>query len=331
MHDVGIVASGLYIPEKIVENRFFIESQNNPYLVYVGVNKHGEPEFKETRVQLTEEKIRKNTGGIETRAYAESLSLVDLIERAFREATFPAESLEGIIVATVSDETRFPSVACRVQDRIKAENVSFTEDIVAACSGFTHALDHAWRRSQHTHGYYLVAGAEILSSMVDYTELNCTLFGDGCGLVVIGPAENGSRIIDTTFGSDASGVAYIYRDKKGKIRMPEGPRVFVKATEGMAHTAHVLLDKNGLKKEEIDKYFPHQANGRILDAIEERIDPSKKGRVYRTVHKYGNMSAATVPVAFAEAIKEKKVVSGNKVILTDVGSGLTLGGALIQI
>lgn len=333
MVGAGIVATGFYVPEEVLSNRFFIESPFNPYKVYRGEDEHGNPQYNSERVQLTEEKILSNTGGIrERRRMAPDQNVVDLVCEAFKTAEFPAEKLEGILIGTISDDRRFPSVACRVQQRIGAKNVCNAGDVGYACSGFTHTIDQARLHVQESKGYWLAVGVETLTRLADYEEVNCDLFGDGCGLAVVGPVEEETNgILATTFRSDTSGLQYIFRDKKGKLRMPQGPKVFVKATRGMVHMAHELSKKAGIPESEITRYIAHQANGRILDAVENEVDPAKTGKIVRTIQVYGNMSAATVPVALARSLREGTLKRGDLVTLVDMGAGLTFGGFLARV
>jgi 3-oxoacyl-[acyl-carrier-protein] synthase-3 len=113
--------------------------------------------------------------------------------------------------------------------------------------------------------------------------------------------------------------------------MPAGPNVFKKATRGMVELAHKLTEKTGLTEKDVDKYVPHQANGRILDVISDNVDSEKTGKIIRTVEEFGNMSGATVPVALAKALREGTIKRDDLVTLVDMGSGLTFGGALIRI
>ncbi len=333
MVKAAIVASGMYVPTQVLDNNFFINGSNNPYRVYKGEDAEGNPVYSEKRVFLDEEKIRTNTGGMkERRKVAQDETIEDMLEKAFIDSRFPAEILDGIIIGTVSDNIQYPSTACRLQHRIGASRVSYTEDIKSACSGFTHALDHARLRIQESGGYYLVSGVEILTRMTDYIEINCNLFGDGCGLVILGPTNNNEEgILAQAFESDTSGLKIIYKDKLGMLRMPNGKEVFRKASRGMIKLAHELTTRAGISEKEVDLYIPHQANGRILDNVEERIDPEKTGKIFRNIEKYGNMSAATVPVALSEAIRTGKANPGNLITLVDMGSGFTLGGALIRL
>ncbi|MEK6896520.1 MAG: ketoacyl-ACP synthase III [Nanoarchaeota archaeon] len=328
-----IVATGFYVPDEILTNRFFTESPFNPYKVYIGQDENNSPLYRKERVQLTEEKIATNTGGIkERRRIAQGQDAVDLVCEAFKTTGFDASRLEGIVIGNVSDPTRYPSLACRVQKRIGAKNVSYAEDVSAACSGATHALDLARLQVQENKGYWLAGGVEVLTRIIDYEEVNCDLFGDGCGLFIVGPTNDATRgILKTKFRSDISGIEFIYQDSLGKLRMPHGPKVFLKAVRGMIDIAHELTAEAEIPETEVDFYIAHQANGRIVNKIEEVVDPQKSGKVIRTIGRYGNMSAATVPVALAEAMHKGTIKKGDLVTLIDMGSGLAFGGALIRI
>lgn len=347
MVNAEILRTSFYAPEKILDNDFFVE--NGPYRVYKGADEKGEPIWKEKdgRILLVDtphEKIEANTGGIlERRVVAGDEFHIDMIAKAFERTGFDAQKIDTIRIATVTDPTRYPSVAARTQRKIGARDViSNAYDVVAACSGFTHALHEAKLNVENDGGYHLVAGIEIMSRMVDYTELNCNLFGDGCGLVILGPTENENEgILATHFANDVRGLDYIFRDKYGKCRMPQGPKVKANAWRGMVNTVYKLVEKAdaaqrligypGISKEDVKLYIPHQANGRILDEIEKREGLTGTGKVYRNIARYGNMSSATVPVALASALAEGRAAPGDLVALMDIGSGLALGGALVRI
>lgn len=332
MVNAALVASGMYVPSHVLDNAFFIDSPNNPYKIFLKYDESGNPVYSDKVTQLTEEKIQKNTGGIrKRRRIAEGETLTDMLEMAFKDSGFPAEKLEGIIIGTISDSAQFPSEACKLQKRIGATNVTNAYDVKAACSGFTHALDDARLHVQESGGYWLVAGIETLTKITDYNDINCNLFGDGCGLAILGPTKENEGILATACMSDTSGLEYIYRGPDNKLRMPEGPKVLVKATKGMIELAHKLSEKVGIPEKEIKLYIPHQANGRIIDAIEERIDMEKQGRIFRNIGNYGNMSSATVPIALTEAIRQGRAKKGDLITLVDMGSGLAFGGALIRL
>ncbi|MBI2451551.1 hypothetical protein HYV50_00565 [Candidatus Pacearchaeota archaeon] len=330
MTNAKIVAFGWYVPETVLDNAYFVAL--NPRRKYVGEDEYRQPKYEDGKEDMTNEKIIEISGIRERRKVAEHESVVDLIENAYRKTGFPAEELSGILIGTISNRQRFPSVGCRVQERIGAKNVSFAPDIAAACSGFTHSLEIARLRIKENGGYYLVGGVETLTRKVDYTERNCILFGDGCGLVVLGPTNSEDEGVRATiFDSIVSGISWIYEDSQGILRMTGGREVLKRATRGMIDNAHKLVRKAGIDKDAINKYIPHQANLRIIENIENRIDPEKSGRVYRNIERYGNMSAATVPIALAEAKERGDIKEGDLVVLVDMGSGLAFGGALIRI
>jgi 3-oxoacyl-[acyl-carrier-protein] synthase III len=337
MVNAEIVAFGRYVPERILDNQYFID--RNPYKVYTGRDTNGDPIFAPEKKVLTLKDILKATGGVEERRMcAPGETVLDLIERAYINCGFPASELRGIIIGTVSYEPRFPSAACVIQERIGAKNAKNVIDIGAACSGFTHGLHYANLAVKAGEGPYLIVGAETLRRIVDEEEVNSDLFGDGCGLVVVAPGDGlGRGIITTELASDSSGLELIYKDKLGKLRMPSGRKgaggqeVFKRATKGMVEMAHRLVEKSEINERDIKLYIPHQANGRIIEHIEGVVDPGKVGRIYWNIKKYGNMSAATVPFALGQAVETGRAKRGDLVVLVDMGGGLSFGGALIRI
>jgi len=358
-----IVATGYDVPEGIIDNKYIAETNphaifgigkdkdGNPGLLYRVCNRvdeRGNPFFSDELIALSYEKIIKNTGGIEFRRRVSDgnegegpyESHVDLVERAFKKTGFSASKLDGIIVATISqpEGMNFPGIAWQVQKRLGIRRTDiFTEDIGAACSGFTHALDHAMLRVEKYGGYYLVVGVDTLTRLTDYSEINCDLFGDGCGLAVVGPTEDiHRRILATSFksivneakqGNSVQAIHYIVKDNKGKIRMPYGPQVARDGRKAMIDNSHDLIQMIGANKDDVAKWFPQQANGNMLKKMEEEM--GVEGRIYWTLQRYGNMSAANVPLALAEAIERNVVKRGDLVILVDVGSGLAVGGSAI--
>lgn len=337
MVNAEVVAFGKYVPEKVLDNKYFLDK--NPYKVYLGRDAEGNPIFAKDKKVLTEEGILDATGGIKQRRMcASGEDVLDLVEKAYAKCGFPASELEGIIIGTVSYEPRFPSAACVIQERIGAKNAKNVIDLGAACSGFTHGLRYANLEIKAGDGPYLVVGAETLRKIVDEEEINSNLFGDGCGLVVLAPTSDETRgIIATELASDSSGIELIYKDKLGKLRMPSGKigtggrEVFKRATKGMIEIAHRLVEKSEIPEKDIRLYIPHQANGRIIEYIEEKIDPEKKDRIYWNIELYANMSAATVPFALVQAVETGKITKGDLVVLVDMGAGLSFGGALLRI
>lgn len=338
MANARIVAWGHYVPQEILDNAFFVE--NGPYKVHTGEDAEGNPVFRKKPgtdeldlFHQTNEGIIETTGIEQRRRAAPNESVTDFVAEAFRMSGFPARDLDGIIIATISDPVRFPSVASRTQDRIGARTqIGYAADVVAACSGFSHAIEIARLRVQENGGHYLVAGVEILSRAVDDKERNYILFGDGCGLVVVGPSnEEGSGILGTHFVNDSSGVGYIYRDRHGTLRMPEGNKVYKMAVRGMVDVAHGAMGRAGITKGEVDFYVPHQANERIVTGVEKIVDPEKTGKVIRNIQFFGNMSTATEPVAYSMARTSGKIKEGDVVVWTDMGAGLAYGSIVERV
>lgn len=355
MVNTAIVATGFYVPEQVIDNGFFAETNPEALALGKGFDSAGHPglkyricdghdgkfnsTFSENNTVLSYEKILTNTGGIkERRRVAKGETLIDMIEKAFHSSGFPVEELDGgIVIATISDDIHYPSVANRFQERLGiCKDNFFTADIHAACAGFTHGLHSVDKMIKVDKKHYLIVGAETLTRQTDYSEVNCDLFGDGCGLVIAGPANDSDRGILATFagsivskakGSDISAMSYIFRDNEGYLRMPEGPKVFNVGTPAMIRTSRELMRNAGLKISDLKMIFPQQANGRMLDHMDRKLET----KCYRTLERYGNMSAANVPVALVEAIEKGVVEKGDFVIGVAVGSGLVYSGALIRL
>lgn len=373
MVNAEILATGYYVPDEIIDNKFFAET--NPYalgkgedkegnfgLIYricdghdvckngswkstfkqktIGLDLFGEPIFKDATTVLSYQKIEDNTGGIkERRKIADGETLVDLVERAFIKSEFSAKDLDGgIVIATISDDMHYPSVANRVQERLGIYKTDFyTKDIHAACAGFTHALHSVDKMIKSNGKHYLVVGVETLTRQTDYSEVNCDLFGDGCGLVVLGSTENPDKGILATCAGSVVGAAkegrkikavdYIFRDNKGYLRMPYGPFVFEVGTPAMIKTARELMRDAGLKIGDVKKIFPQQANGNMLNLMDKKLE----GKCYRILGWTGNMSSANVIVSLAHAIEKKVVEKDDVVLCVGVGSGLVYSGALIRL
>lgn len=333
---IGLLAHGRYVSDEIIGNDRFA---GKSFLRCLGEDESGEPIFDCEKVFLDEEKILKTTGGIrERRDVSQGMNCVDYIERAFSQTGFSPEDLQGIIVGTISQERRFPSVACEVQERIGAKSAREVFDVSAACSGFLHSLHLGNRLSMFERKPYLVAGVELLPRYVDYHEINCDLFGAGCGVAVIGPTDsNGSKIINTLLDSDSSGLRAIYADKYDLLRMPAGKKgeggqdVMKKATQGMIHIAHEVLDRSMYSVDDVKLIIPHQANGRIIERVRRKVDPDDTGKVYQNIERYGNMSSATVAYGLSEAIDEGRASKGDLVLLLAMGAGYAKGGALLRV
>ena len=302
----------------------------------------------EKMVETSDDWITERTGIQERRIAQADVATSDLAceagKRALEAAGMEASELDLIIVATVTPDMLFPATACVVQDKLGAKNtVAF--DLSAACSGFIFALStaDAFIRS----GIYskvLVIGAETLSKITDWTDRNtCVLFGDGAGAVVLGPGTDGRGVLSTHLHTDGSMGDLLYMPGGGsrypatawsvderlhfiKMRGNETFKVAVRALEDVVMEA---LNHNGLKASDIDMLVPHQANLRIIQATAKRLDmPMEKVAV--TINKYGNTSAASVPMALDEAVRDGRIREGSLVMLEAFGGGLSWASALIK-
>lgn len=342
-----IAGSGMAVPDKILDNNFFVEK--GPFRIYEGESASGFPVWKkdeweqEIWLPVTEDEIFKLTGIKERRIMNQDEDVVDLAYRASRNAILNshilASDLEGIICASVTMPRDFPSMACHLQERLQAKNVDYAVDIAAGCAGSTHALDLA-NKLICLDGFknVLVVGAEGLTPRVDFTDRNCILFGDGAGALILRSSLEGG-IIATSFLSNASNngeVRWLFADKKGFTRMPQGRKVMklginnmIKALEKVKEKASYLMR---ITVEEIDEkikyYFPHQANIRIINGIAKKMEADN---VYKNIEKYGNVSSATWVIALHEALKNKEVTKGDYIAIASFGSGLVAGAAIIQL
>jgi 3-oxoacyl-[acyl-carrier-protein] synthase-3 len=269
-------------------------------------------------------------------------------ERAMDCAGVKPEEIDLIVVATVTPDMPFPSTACFVQKNIGASNaVCF--DISAACSGFLYALQIARNfLNAGTRSTALVIGAEKLSTLINWTDRNtCVLFGDGAGAVVIRAVDSDTeapgRVLSTVMGSDGN-LVNLLRVPGGGSACPitaanidsrlntihmEGKETFKHAVTRMCQASEKALEMAGLTKEDISLVIPHQANARIITAIADRLDlPHEKA--FMNVDKYGNTSAATIPVALDEANRQGRLKPGDIVLLVAFGGGFTWASSVIR-
>ena len=263
---------------------------------------------------------------------------------ALENARIKAEDIGLIIVATVTPDMVFPATACLVQNRLGAVSAA-AFDLEAGCSGFIYALvSGAQFVASGVYDYVLVIGAETLSRIVNWEDRNtCVLFGDGAGAVVIGPVPEGYGILGIDLGSDGGGADlldvpaggslnpashFTVENKLHFLRM-NGNEVFKFAVRIIGDSAVRALLSAGLEKENIDFLIPHQANIRIIQAALKRLKLSEK-KVYVNLDRYGNTSAASVPIALHEAYKEGLIKKDNIVVLVAFGAGLTWGAAVIR-
>jgi len=321
---VGILGVGMHVPEKVLTNRDL-----------------------EAMVDTSDEWIVSRTGIRERRIASRDQASSDLAYeaslKALERAGIAAEDLDLILVATITPDMAFPATACILQDKLGARKAA-AFDLSAACSGFIYGLAAASSFiSTGMYKYVLVVGAECLSRITDYEDRNtCILFGDGAGAAVLGPVREGAGFRSFVLGADGSG-GDLLKLPAGGSRLPitgevlaqrlqylkmAGRDVFKFAVRVMGNSADEALEKAGLSREDIDLLVPHQANMRIIQAALERLglEPEKCAV---NLDRYGNVSAASIPIALAEAVETGRVKSGDRLLLVGFGGGLTYGACVL--
>ncbi|MEN3027835.1 MAG: beta-ketoacyl-ACP synthase III [Aquificaceae bacterium] len=284
----------------------------------------------EKMVDTSDEWIITRTG-IRERRLAEE-SLVEMAHkaslRALEDAGLKPEDLDLILLATLTPDLGFPASACLLQARLGAEK-AFALDLSAACSGFLYGLELAGGMlSSGRVKRVLLVGAERLSQIVDWTDrATCVLFGDGAGAVLLSEEGEG-ELLASVMKSDGNYWEILYAERCGHIRM-KGKELFKLAVRFMAEVCEEVLQRAGVSVEEVDLVVPHQANIRIVQALAERLGiPTEK--VYSNIHRYGNTSAASIPIALCEARDEGRLRRGDLILLTAMGGGLTWGASLLR-
>jgi len=323
--NVKILSTGRFVPERILSNHDL-----------------------EKMVETSDEWITQRTGIKERRIVDGRTSTTDLAVQAARNAMQKAEILSDdidlVIVATVTPEMFFPSTACLVQKELKLKN-AFAFDISAACSGFIYGMAIATQFIQN--GFCktaLVIGAEALSKITNWSDRStCVLFGDGAGAAILTTSDE-EGILGFELGSDGENGLLLYCHAFGlsdlsysqskdmpnfrKIYM-DGNEVYKFAVKIMPYAVEKVLEKVGLSSSDIDVFIPHQANIRIIESAAKRLKiPMEK--VFVNLHKYGNTSAASIPIALDEAIEEGKIKKGDKIVLVGFGGGLTWASCAVK-
>ncbi|MFZ5519125.1 MAG: beta-ketoacyl-ACP synthase III [Candidatus Zhuqueibacterota bacterium] len=299
-------------------------------------------------VDTTEEWIRTRTGMEERHIGDASMATSELCteaaKKAMAQAGVDAKDIDIIIVATVTGDTPFPSTACYVQKNLGAVNAA-AFDISAACSGFLYGLTMANNLiTNQTYKNILVVGGEMLSKITDWTDrATCVLFGDGAGAAVVQPSDGTRGIFNTYISSDGRLTDLLYMpgggsrnpathesvDQKLHFIKMQGQEVFKAAVKAMGDAAVKLLEDSNVTSDQIGLLIPHQANNRIIEATARRIKlPMEK--VFVNVHKYGNTSAASIPIALTEAVEQGKLKPGDYCMLVSFGGGFTTGGVLFK-
>ena len=298
-------------------------------------------------VDTNDEWIRTRTGISERRILkGEGLATSDMVAPAVKQlcekrGIDPLE-IDCLIVATVTPDMFFPATANIACDKVGAKN-AFSYDLAAACSGFLYALTTGAAFVES--GRYkkvVIAGADKMSAIVDYTDrANCIIFGDGAGAVLLEPNSEGLGIQDSVLRSDGSGNKYLNMKAGGSLHpasietvtnkqhyiYQEGQAVFKFAVKGMADVSAELLERNNLTGDDIAWLVPHQANKRIIDATAQRMGLSND-KVMLNIQKYGNTTAATIPLCLWEW--EKQLNKGENLVLAAFGGGFTWGATLVK-
>jgi 3-oxoacyl-[acyl-carrier-protein] synthase III len=321
-----ISALGTYVPPRLLTN-----------------------EDLEKMVETSHEWIMERTGIRERHIVDQGTATSDLAVEAAKQALeqrgISADDLEAILVATVTPDMFFPSTACLVQHKLGAKKV-WGFDLSAACSAFVYALQAgAQFISTGAHRKVMVIGADVMSSIIDYTDrATCVIFGDGAGAVILEPSEEDSLgIIDFLHEIDGSGGCALYMPGGGSLHPSthdtvaqkmhfvhqDGQAVFKYAVRKQTELCERLLLRNGLKANDIKAFIPHQANKRIIAASADRLGLNPDS-VIINIDRYGNTTAATIPLAMETARQEGKLKKGDLVMLASVGAGFTVGAALLR-
>lgn len=306
---VGILGIGRYVPDRVLTN-FDLEKMMDT-----------SDEWIRTRTGIEERRIADDNTDTSDMAYHASAE-------ALEDAGLSAEDIDLIIVATVTPDMAFPSVACLIQDRLGAKRAA-AMDLGAACAGFMYGMIVAQQFIENkVYKNILVVGSEKLSKITNWEDRStAVLFGDGAGAVVMGPVSEGKGILSFELGADGRGAKDLYQD--GPYIAMNGREVFKFAVRQMGESAVDVINKAGLTKDDIDLLIPHQANIRIMEASRERLG-LEEDKLYKTVHKYGNTSSSSIPLALYDARKEGKMKDGDVVVLVGFGGGLTWGAVALR-
>lgn len=323
-YNAMITGVGMYVPDKIMDNAYFekIVETNSEWIV--------------SRTGIKERRLLEN-GGTSELGYRAA-------EDLFKNHNINRDEIDIIIVATVTPDMLFPATACLIQEKLGCKN-AWGFDLSAACSGFLFALQTgASFIESGTYKKVLVIGADKMSAITDYTDRNtCILFGDAGSAVLLEPTEDLSLgIQDSILRIDGSGKDALYMlgggslnppthetvDKKMHYIYQDGKAVFKVAVKGMADVSYEIMEKNNLKSDDVAYLVPHQANLRIIDATAERMGLSKD-KVMINIDKYGNTTAATIPLCLTEYYRSGKIKNGDKLILAAFGAGYTWGSTYL--
>lgn len=321
-----ISALGTYVPPRLLTNadlEKMVDTNNEWIMARVGIRERH----------------------IVDKGVATSDLAVEAAKKVLAQRGLAPTDIDAIIIGTVTPDMLFPSTACIVQNKLGAKG-AWGFDLSAACSAFIYSMQvGAQFINSGAHKRVLVIGADVMSSIIDYTDrATCVIFGDGAGAVLLEPAEDDSvGLIDFIHEVDGSGGEFLYMpgggslhpatketiDKRMHYVHQDGQQVFKFAVRKQAELCQKLLERNGLKGSDIDAFIPHQANLRIINATGERIGLRPESVVIN-IDRYGNTTAGTIPLAMNTAVEEGKLKKGSLVMIASVGAGFTVGAALMR-
>lgn len=302
----------------------------------------------EKMVETSDEWIRERTGIRQRHIVDKGMATSELAAqaacRALSQRGIAATDIEAIFLGTVTPDMAFPATACLVQDRIGAK-AAWGFDISAACSGFVYALQTGVKFVESgAHKRVMVIGADVMSSIIDYTDrATCVIFGDGAGAVIIEPATDDNYVIDFHHEVDGSGGCFLRMpaggslhpashetvDKKMHFVHQDGQQVFKYAVRKMAEASEKVLSRNGFKGSDLALFVPHQANRRIITSAADRLG-LKDEQIIINIDEFGNTTAGTIPLAMESARQQGRLKKGDLVLIAAVGAGFTVGATLLR-
>ena len=322
---VKIKGIGYYLPEKVLDNEYF-----------------------EKIVDTSDEWITTRTGIKERRMVDPKESTSDLSIRASKialeDAGISPEDIDMVIHHSVTPDMIYPGTSCIIQNALGIKNAG-TVDTQAGCTGFIYALSMGYAYIKA--GMYknvLVAAGDCLTRVTDYEDRGtCVLFGDGAGAFVLSATDGEDSFKSFYLGGDGNYADFIYQPSSGSKMPPThealdnrmqylkmaGQNTFKLAVTKMRNSAKHVLKEAGISHEEIDWIIPHQANIRIIDSVAKFLKAPEE-KVIKTIHKFGNTSATTIPIAFADSVKEGKIKRGDKIVFVAFGAGATWGATLFE-
>ncbi|MFC5464004.1 beta-ketoacyl-ACP synthase III [Lederbergia graminis] len=306
--NAGIIGVGKYVPEQVITNKDL-----------------------ELRMDTSDEWIRTRTGIEERRIAPDDVNTSDMAyiaaKNAIEDSGLQPEDIDLILVATITPDQPFPTVACILQEKLGCTKAA-AMDLSAACAGFMYGMITAKQFIENdAYKNVLVVGSEKLSKITDWNDRNtAVLFGDGAGACVMSTVSEGRGILSFELGADGSGGKHLYQDD---YIVMNGREVFKFAVRQMGESSVNVIEKAGLSKDDVDFLIPHQANIRIMESARQRLElPEEK--MSKTVHKYGNTSSASIPLSLADDLENGKIKDDDIVVMVGFGGGLTWGAIAMR-